>query len=45
MVQIFQLKAVASPENTKTYIYYDDVTNKICVREKDGTVYSIQLNT
>lgn len=37
-------EAPANPENTKTYIYYDDVNHKICVREKDGTVYSIQLS-
>lgn len=35
--------APVSPQAGKTYLYYNEPTHQLCVRETDGTVYKITL--
>ena len=42
---VIPTSAPTNPVSGKCYLYYDTTNHKICVREGDGTVYSIQLST
>lgn len=37
--------APVSPQVGKTYLYYDETTHELCVRESNGTVYKTTLTT